>query len=88
MKRKIKLTDLRHLESSKEEMNHIKGGEAGLCGGGCGCTCYCTCIGSGNEGHESGMDKKTNNALNKSASNASGLMLDRLNFWDALCHGY
>ena len=41
MKQKMKLTDLRHVETSKEEMNHIKGGEQGqLC---VGCTCVCSC---------------------------------------------
>ncbi|MCL2510537.1 MAG: TIGR04149 family rSAM-modified RiPP [Bacteroidales bacterium] len=43
MKRKIKLTDLRHVETSKEEMNHIKGGEemGPLCWG-CKCVCECS----------------------------------------------
>jgi len=42
MKNKIKLTDLSHIETSKEEMSHLKGGdnpeEGPLCWG-CKCAC-------------------------------------------------
>jgi len=43
MKRKMKLTDLRQVETSKEEMGFVKGGneEGPPCSGACGCGCYC-----------------------------------------------
>jgi natural product precursor len=46
MKKKIKLTNLRHLETSKEEMKHLKGGDdpeqgCSVCSAGCDCTTAC-----------------------------------------------
>jgi len=44
MKRKMKLTDLRQVETSKEEMGFVKGGneQAPICIFACSCECKCT----------------------------------------------
>jgi len=44
MKRKLKLTDLRQVETSKEEMGFVKGGleDRPFCDAACVCICNCT----------------------------------------------
>jgi len=50
MKNKIKLTEVRRLESSKEEMGFIKGGKIFGCDGSIS-PCDYTCNGYENDGH-------------------------------------
>ncbi|MDR0207378.1 MAG: hypothetical protein LBI45_09010 [Bacteroidales bacterium] len=70
MNKKFKLTNLRHFETSKEEMGLIKGGDEDperkdwLCSAGCDCTTSCF-IEMDNRQEQSGL--ATNNARSNSA---------------------
>jgi natural product precursor len=70
MKNKMKLTDLRHVETSKEEMNYIKGGdgvEEGIpwCSPGCNCTASCI--------YQIGDQQQTFELMTNSRTNGSAL---------------
>ena len=62
MKRKMKLTDLRHAEASKEDMKLIKGGEGNLENGPLcfGCSCSCSCSGSNTSKDDQSNGRKGN----------------------------
>jgi len=74
MKRKMKLTDLRHVETSKEEMNYLKGGEDPEKGPLCwGCMCSCQCSNE-NTGEITGG----NNMRNARNNGTSSWVIDKL----------
>jgi len=72
MYQKMKLTNLRHLETSKEEMGFIKGGdddpELGPKTCGWACDCSVACIVGENNQQTTYNDKKNNTAGNSHAS--------------------
>ena len=72
MKRKMKLTDLRHVETSKEEMSFVKGGDGSENGPLCwGCSCSCNC-----SGNNSSSENSTNNGSSNQNGSTSGVVTD------------
>ena len=65
MNRKIKLTELRQLETSKEEMDFVKGGTDSIF---CKSACHCesSCTGNANDAHVQQHPNSSRNAQNNS----------------------